>query len=101
MQLKCPTCKTNKGELHPQFGLIACKKCRTREQPISERTYEVVPDRIKEQYKSHKKQTIQPFRNGQVSKEYIEEYGTKHIEVTDEEVKNSKYVWNDLDYYKQ
>jgi hypothetical protein len=71
---------------------------------IKDRTYEFVPDHIKEERVEYRNQTVQPFRNGQLSKEYVELYGTKYIEVTQEEVKNAKYVWDrDLpgDYYKQ
>lgn len=97
---KCPTCK-NEGVIDPQYGLIACLSCREQTTTLSARTYEFVPDRIKEQYKSHKDQTIQPFRNGQLSKEYVDLYGTKYINATEEEVKNAKNVWGELSYYKE
>jgi len=44
---------------------------------------------------------LQPWREGQLSKEYIEKHGTENIKVTPEEVKNAKNVWTgDLgDYY--
>lgn len=96
---RCPTCK-NEGVIDPQYGLIACLSCREQTTRMSERTYEFVPDRIKEDRKEFKDQTIQPFRNGVLSKEYIDLYGTKHISATDEEVKNAKNVWGELEYYK-
>ncbi len=99
--LKCPACR-NEGIIDPQYGLIACLSCREKTTRMSERTYEFVPEHIKEERKEFKDQTIQPFRNGVLSKEYIDMYGTKHITATEEEVKNAKNVWGrDLgDYYK-
>lgn len=99
---KCPTCN-NKGEIVPQFGLIACKFCREKEKTLSERTYEMLPKHIKDERLEYKAQTVQPFRNGQLSKEYVDLYGTSRIDVTPEEVKNAKNVWSrELpgDYYK-
>ncbi len=99
---KCPTCE-NEGEMSKRFGLIACKDCRTKETKLSDRTYEVVPDHIKQEREEYKSQTIQPFRNGVLSKEYVDLYGTKYIDATPEEVKNAKNVWSrELpgDYYK-
>lgn len=99
LQVKCPTCSNN-AELSAQFGYIACKNCRDQEKPLSERTYEMVPDRIKEDRIKHKNSMIQPFRNGQVSKEYLDLYGSSRIQVTPEEIKNAKNVWGELEYYK-
>jgi hypothetical protein len=99
--IKCPVCRKNKGEMVPQFGLVACKPCRLKEKALSERTYEVIPTHIKDERQQYKAQTIQPFRNGQLSKEYVSLYGTKYIDATPEEVKNAKNVWGrDLSYYK-
>lgn len=98
----CPICLKNPGEIVPQYGLIACKKCRGTEEILSERTYEVIPEHIKTEREEYKQQTIQPFRNGQLSKEYVDLYGTSRIEVTSEEVKNAKNVWGrDIQYYKE
>ncbi len=98
--MKCPTCQINKAEIVPQFGVIACKDCRSKETKLSERTYEMLPQHIKDEREEYKAQTIQPFRNGVLSKEYVDLYGTKHIDVTLEEVKNAKNVWGELSYYK-
>ena len=90
----------NDKEYNPQFGYLDCKDCRVKEKKLSERTYEFVPEHIKEEREEFKKQTIQPFRNGVLSKEYVDLYGTKYIDVTPEEVKNAKNVWGELEYYK-
>lgn len=59
----------------------------------------MVPERIREDRAAHKLDIIQPFRDGELSKEYIDQYGTKGITVSEEDVKNAKPVWNDLGYY--
>jgi hypothetical protein len=92
--MKCPTCHKNKAETHPQYGVIACKSCRDSSREITGRTFEFVPEHIKEERKEFKDQTIQPFRNGQLSKEYLDLYGTKYIDgKPEDEVKNAKNVW--------
>ena len=102
MQVKCKVCKTNDSEYNVQFGYLDCKDCRLKETKLSERTYEFVPEHIKEERKEYKNQTIQPYRNGQVSKEYLDLYGSSRIVATDDEIKNAKNVWGrDLgEYYK-
>lgn len=47
--------------------------------------------------RKHKRDTVQPFRSGQLSKEYVDTYGTKHLGgVTDKEAKKAKRVWSDV-----
>lgn len=62
--------------------------------------YEFIPDRVKEDRIEYFNSTIQPFRNGELSKEYIEEYGTENINVSDEDIKKAKNLWTDLKGYK-
>lgn len=57
---------------------------------------EFVPERIKESRKEFAKSQIQPFRNGELSKEFIDTYGTKHVSATPKEIKNAKPVWKDI-----
>lgn len=60
------------------------------------KSIEWVPDRIREERKMFKNDLIQPFRDGQLSKEFVDLYGTKNLDVTDKEVRNAKNVWQDL-----
>ncbi len=61
---------------------------------------------IKESRKIFKKDIVQPFRDKQLSKEYVKAYPEKVKQmikegnITEEEVKKAKPVW-DLDYYKE
>ena len=58
---------------------------------------EDIPKETKEDRKKYFNSLVQPFRNGEVSKEYIEAYGAKGINVTPEEAKKAKYTWKDVD----
>jgi hypothetical protein len=55
---------------------------------------------IKTDRKVYKKDILQPFREGVLSKEYVEAYGAQGINVTPDEVKNAKSVWIENEYYK-
>ena len=57
---------------------------------------EIEPESIKEDRKKYFNAVVQPFRSGELSREYVEAHGTKGLSVTKEEVKKSKYVWKDL-----
>ncbi len=57
---------------------------------------EFVPDSVKEERKENFKSLLQPFRNGELSREYVEAHGTKSINVSDTEVKKAKYQWKDI-----
>jgi hypothetical protein len=57
---------------------------------------EFVPQRIKDDRVTNFNSLMQPFRGGELSKEYVEKYGTKRLKVTPEEVKKAKHVWKDL-----
>lgn len=102
--MKCVTCHKNKAINSPQFGVIACEPCQKKTREITSRTAEIIPEHIKEEREQYKDMTEQPFRNGFLNKRYVELYGTSKIDVTEEEVKNSTYVFDrDLpgDYYKK
>jgi len=58
--------------------------------------YEWVPERIKEERKEYFNSIVQPYRHGELSREYIEANGTRGIKATPEEVRKSRYVWKDL-----
>lgn len=58
---------------------------------------EYIPDRIRDDRKEYFNSTIQPFRDGRLSKEYVELHGTEGVHATQEEADNAKYLWSDLD----
>lgn len=69
-------------------------------------TGEITTEAIKEDRKIFKKDLTQPFKDGNLAKEYIEAYPdrvkemVKESHITEEEVKKAKNIW-DLDYYKK
>jgi hypothetical protein len=50
---------------------------------------------IKQQRREYQKSILQPRREGVLSKEYLDTYGTKGIKATPEEVKKAEPVWED------
>lgn len=87
---KCIQCKRNPAIKDSQFGMLPCKSCQESNNAIH--PHEIVPQYIKDQRKHP--DVIQPFRNGKLSKEYVDTYGTKHIKATPEEIKKAKNVWD-------
>src|ERR1700722_6864590 len=99
MQIICANCNEFPATKDSRFGYLPCFYCRNKNTLKPSPKQELTTDAIENDRKEFKKDIMQPFRNGQLSKEYVESVGTKYIKVTDEEVKNAKNVWSDLDYY--
>lgn len=93
--MKCPNCKKNKAIIHPQYGITECKKCQNKSHFKPLPYPEITTDSIREQRREYNKDIIQPYRDGVLSKEFLEEYGTNGIQVTEKEIKDAKYVWQD------
>ena len=53
-------------------------------------------DKTKKDQREYKKDIVQPRRDGELSKEYLDTYGTKGVKATDEEIKKARRVWGDL-----
>ena len=60
---------------------------------------EFMPDRVRDDRREYFNSTIQPFRQGELSKEYIDLYGTDSVNVSKYEIKKAKNVWTDLEGY--
>ena len=59
-------------------------------------TYDVVPQRLKEDRKKHMKDTLQPTRSGEPSREFIETYPEQaQKQFSQHEMKKAKYVFKD------
>jgi hypothetical protein len=100
---KCPNCHNDRGIIHPYFGVLPCSDCQKRQDRLKRpaKQIEFVPDYIKNQRKEFAKDIVQPFRKGELSKEYIELYGTKRLKgVSQKEIKNAKNVWKSERYYE-
>jgi hypothetical protein len=58
---------------------------------------EWVPDRIKNDRNAHWKDIVQPWRDGEPSREFQEAYPHRAAKMfTEKERKTSKYVWRDI-----
>jgi hypothetical protein len=97
-KILCLNCNSNPAVKDERLGILPCLTCQQKTNVISKQV-ELTTDSIKEQRKAFKPDIRQPWREGQLSKEYLEEHGTKYIKASEEEVKNAKNVWSDLDYY--
>lgn len=74
---------------------MPCQNCQDSEsKPVGHP--EFTTDSIRDQRREFRKDTIQPFRSGVVSKEYIEEYGTSGLNIDKKHIDNAEYVWKDL-----
>jgi hypothetical protein len=55
----------------------------------------MVGEQIRKERTEYAKSTLQPRnRYGELSREYIESYGTKGIKASKEEIKTAKYIWD-------
>ena len=101
---KCPNNCGNAATLHPTYGITLCTSCKQKPYRRPNISVEFTSEDIKRQRKDYSTDIIQPYRKGELSKEYIEKYGTKRLKVTPEEIKNAKNVWNGSDiggYYNK
>lgn len=93
--MRCPVCKKRQAVSHSIFGFIPCDNCQQRRGALKgpDIPVEMVGDSIKQQRKEFADDIIQPYRSGELSKEYLNKYGTKNIKPTKEQVKKAKEVW--------
>lgn len=93
--MKCPSCNTRKAIFNKQYGYTECKVCQEVNERLSIPT-EFTTDSIREGRREYRADSLQPFRDGILSKEYLDTYGTLGIKPTKEELKNAKNVYGDL-----
>ena len=63
---------------------------------------EITTEDIKQQRKEYSDDILQPFRDGQLSREYLEKFGAKkRIVVTKQDAENAKNVWIEDKYYHE
>lgn len=99
----CLNCHINEAIKHPQFGILPCSDCIAKARQSQKDTvkYEFTSNEIREERKADSKSILQPFRKGELSKEYVDQWGADKLAVSPQEIRNAKPVWNsDLNYYK-
>lgn len=93
----CPRCRVNDATTHPVLKVLPCEDCQRKENPVKILKYEFTTDSIREGRREYFTDVIQPYRDGVLSKEYIEAYGTSGLSgVSKKDIKNAKYTWKDL-----
>ena len=105
--MRCLNCHKEPATIHSLYGIMAGKKCLARMGKIAKLkvSIEVTTSEIKEDRKKFSKDLTQPFRQGELSKEYVEAYPdrvkemVKEGHVTQKEIVSAKNIW-DLNYYK-
>ncbi len=96
----CLNCNKYPSIIDPRLGVLVCKQCRQKQTTGLKRQIEFTTDEIKNQRKEHKNDIVQPWREGRLSKEYLQQHGTKGIKVTPEEIKQASNIWGIDEYYK-
>ena len=87
---KCPVCHKYEATIDPTLGVLPCFNCQEKRRGQRlKASIEFTSDSIKEDRKKYAKDILQPFRDGELSKEYIEAYGSKGIEVNNDEIKHA------------
>ena len=101
---KCPVCNTNKATKDKQLGILPCKSCQTRQSGFKKPNTQVefTSEDIKEGRKEHFGSIVQKYRDGQLSKEFVDRYPERARAMvkekihTEKEIKNAKNVWGDI-----
>ena len=105
----CLICQKRNAVKVDPFGWLPCLPCRRKMQKVVKprTTTEVTTESIKKDRKIYQKDLYQPFRQNELSKEYVEAYPdrikemVKEGHVTKEEIKNAKNVWTESEYYRK
>ena len=95
---KCQNCQKNfsRGKYYPDTGWI-CEDCLGYKLKMYN---DWVPQRIKDERQKYKKDLIQPYREGEFSKEFKEAYPSqtagmiKEGVITKKQAKEAKNVWS-------
>ena len=91
----CSSCGNEGATTDLFLGILPCQKCIERQRrnaspdPVEFTSDEIKNDRIK-----YADDILQPFRQGELSKEYVDKHGANNLDVTEAEIKKAKKVWN-------
>ena len=106
--MKCLLCGIRQAKRVEPYGYLPCESCIKRQRELAKPkvSAEITTDSIKEDRKIFQKDITQPFRQGELSKEFVDanpgqvKQMLKEGHVTENEIKGAKNIW-DLDYYKK
>ena len=93
--MKCPRCRKNKAIKDSHYGILPCLPCQQDEEHLikPQLGHEFTTDSIRDERLEYRKDILQPWHNGVLSREFYEEYGTTGIEVTKKQVENARYTY--------
>ena len=92
-RIKCLRCGKNYAIKNEHYGWLPCKSCQLEEENIRpKQSVEFTTDFIKDSRREYAKDILQPWRDGVLSKEFVEEYGTTGVVATESQVKNARYT---------
>ena len=95
MKQLCLKCQKNPAIKDPTLGYLLCVDCRTNVQISAQLPYEFAQESVKQSRKEYADDLIQSSRDGVLSRERLDKYGTRGLKVTEEQIKNARYVWDD------
>ena len=104
----CNNCQKEEAQIHPLYGATVGLKCQQRRntQTSPGGFIEFTSESIKQDRVNYADDILQPYRSGEVSKKYIQKYGTKNLDVSEKEIKkatDNPDVWSgeSNSYYRE
>jgi len=95
----CPNCNERSAKTHKTYGVLPCEVCTTARRNVLQpaASVEFTTEEIKKSRKEYKHDIIAPFRQGEVSKEYLDEQKRTNrphnLNISKEQEENAKNVW--------
>lgn len=92
----CPVCQSQPAT-KTVYGISPCNSCQERRNgyTLPGQSPEFTTESIRTGRREYFNSVIQPYRSGELSKEYLEHFGTKGIKPTKKEISEASYVWKD------
>lgn len=104
-EMICNVCRKNPAQWDEYYGWLPCKECQDRQAGLSKPTTQIefTSDSIKEGRRAYANDIEPDHIKGHLNKKWVDIYGkdaAKKRGFTDKEIKEAKYVANDIRYYK-
>ena len=90
--MKCSRCQVNEAIFVEGLGNTECESCK-KIHFVPKRGPEFTTESVKDQRRGYRKDILQPWHDGALSKEYLKEYGTQGVNASDQEIKNAKETY--------
>ena len=93
----CTVCRKGEAIKSSIYGVLPCIDCQARRKKQAlPNSSEIIPESLRNDRKEHARSILQPYRNGQLSKEFIDIYGTESVKASSEEIANAKPQYRDF-----